>query len=35
MQGIAGEVKKNLSVMLWYGLRHMDTPVLADQQKFI
>ena len=29
----AGEVKTNSSSMFYYGRLHMDTPVLADQQK--
>ena len=33
MLGIAGEIKMNSSAPFSHGLLHMDTPVLADQQK--
>ena len=33
MLAMAGEERINSKAMLSYGLQHMDTPVLADQQK--
>ena len=33
MVGTAGEVRMKLYVTYSYGLLHMDTPVLANQQK--
>ena len=35
MLGITGEIRTNSWVMFSYGLLHMDTPVLAIQQRFI
>ena len=35
IRAIAGEVRTNSWVTLFYGLLHMDIPVLAKQQKII